>query len=735
MDDNSPPHDDGNVTSTTEQQPAVDDTTMDVDTEAAATGVSEEDGNATATPAEKQSANTGDTKKRPPSKTTRKQTKFYAFRKSASLKAPAIFVDWEDCSFYLEGDGSSVEYQEFRHLSNACLYIDEYLREQKQTKTPAKKKKRPSSTVASSSNKKAKTREEPNDAADEFKMPAKKVRARTSNAQEQWDEMLKELPQFYDIHGHFDVVHEKDPQFPNLGPSIVNLKNEIKKYNTNPETSRLTSEEYNLLESIGYLHAIEISFPFERKTALWKNYFLEHGTFRVTSGSDTRALSGFCKGVADECKKIMDGSSKPVSEPGDGQDGAEASPARATTPEPKKGWKGPLTQRQYEHLESIGLIRWLELNPNQRSTTKRKARRKEAQEQWDRMLKVLPQFHAKHGHYDVQHEKDPQFADLAEPATALKKEVEYWNENPGASRLTSQEISLLDSVGYLNALKITLPFERKTARWKRFFLERGTFRITTVSGQTDSKLYKFTKGVTDEVKRILAGESATVDEVPSPAAAATATAMPRESMDGQEGGDADSTPNRKKGWQGPLTHDQYQHLEAIGLVRWLELNPNERTIMKQHDTKLHDRWQENFDKLHVFFKENGRLPKKSEDSGLYYWTHRQKRMVNQRCLTEDANQKEQVHGVIFTPKQIGQLSMVGITFQIRRKAGLEERAQEWFDYVREHDGKHPSARIPIGKWAMDQRKKWAMWKEHGTRCNLTQDFVDRLAEGGFPWVL
>ena len=78
---------------------------------------------------------------------------------------------------------------------------------------------------------------------------------------------------------------------------------------------------------------------------------------------------------------------------------------------------------------------------------------------------------------------------------------------------------------------------------------------------------------------------------------------------------------------------------------------------------------------------------------------------------------------------------VGITFQIRRKAGLEERAQEWFKWVRANNGKHPCARIPIGKWAMDQRKKWSLWKDQGIKCNLTQEFVDRLAEGGFPWQL
>ena len=84
--------------------------------------------------------------------------------------------------------------------------------------------------------------------------------------------------------------------------------------------------------------------------------------------------------------------------------------------------------------------------------------------------------------------------------------------------------------------------------------------------------------------------------------------------------------------------------------------------MKQHDTKYHDRWEQNYEKLHAFYKAHGRHPKKVEDSALHSWIHRQKRLVHQSITESEDSQKQQSHGIIFTSKQIGKLSMVSIRF-------------------------------------------------------------------------
>lgn len=136
--------------------------------------------------------------------------------------------------------------------------------------------------------------------------------------------------------------------------------------------------------------------------------------------------------------------------------------------------------------------------------------------------------------------------------------------------------------------------------------------------------------------------------------------------------------------------------------------------MRQTDNKLTDRWQQNFESAHAFYREHGRLPKSTEDKKLFYWILRQKKAVLENVIDDNENnpqqqqqeqqpKKKRTHGIIFTPKQIGQLSMIGVTFKVKKYITLEERAEEWFTYVREHNGKHPLANIPIGKWAMDQR--------------------------------
>jgi hypothetical protein len=79
--------------------------------------------------------------------------KFYAIRKCHALKAPAIFLDWNDCNFYVEQDEhenqDDVEYKTFDVMRNAMEYIHSYLQpageqeQQQATTTCATALKRP----------------------------------------------------------------------------------------------------------------------------------------------------------------------------------------------------------------------------------------------------------------------------------------------------------------------------------------------------------------------------------------------------------------------------------------------------------------------------------------------------------------------------------------------------------------------------------------------------------------
>jgi hypothetical protein len=50
---------------------------------------------------------------------------YHAVRKCDSLKAPAIFFDWEDCNFYVDNDENEgvVDWKSFEHLVEAVKYL------------------------------------------------------------------------------------------------------------------------------------------------------------------------------------------------------------------------------------------------------------------------------------------------------------------------------------------------------------------------------------------------------------------------------------------------------------------------------------------------------------------------------------------------------------------------------------------------------------------------------------
>jgi hypothetical protein len=56
---------------------------------------------------------------------TTPKPQYYAVRKCDSLKTPAIFWDWDDCSFYLdkEENDDEVDYQVFGAIAQALDYL------------------------------------------------------------------------------------------------------------------------------------------------------------------------------------------------------------------------------------------------------------------------------------------------------------------------------------------------------------------------------------------------------------------------------------------------------------------------------------------------------------------------------------------------------------------------------------------------------------------------------------
>jgi hypothetical protein len=83
-----------------------------------------------------------------PAITPRRSIQYYAIRQCDSLDAPAVFLSWKDCNFYLEDDDTNtgpVEYETFQGMLEAVNYIHEY-----QVKRPSDEQDKPSPPTNSS---------------------------------------------------------------------------------------------------------------------------------------------------------------------------------------------------------------------------------------------------------------------------------------------------------------------------------------------------------------------------------------------------------------------------------------------------------------------------------------------------------------------------------------------------------------------------------------------------------
>lgn len=181
-----------------------------------------------------------------PKKSAQDQNKrrFYAIRKSDTLKTPAIFLSWDDASLYLEDqDDTEIppEYQIFDTLDEATQYIHSFL--------DTKKRKSAASLPRPAGKKRRIKASEKNNWQSEW----------MNKFQENWAESSKvflvKMKQYEEKYGNCDVPvrsAQLEEDCVPLAKWIQKTRQFIKAYNKDPASSFLTEEQVNQLLNAGF---------------------------------------------------------------------------------------------------------------------------------------------------------------------------------------------------------------------------------------------------------------------------------------------------------------------------------------------------------------------------------------------------------------------------------------------------------------------------------------------------
>jgi hypothetical protein len=179
---------------------------------------------------------------------------------------------------------------------------------------------------------------------------------------------VRMLQDYKNQHGHFDVRADDDAElFQGLPRFVKTLHTQVGKYqdtsepNNNSSSSlALSQEKYQTLESMGFVESVQRKLHFDRKVELLRQYHETHGHF------DMPALAEFVRRKKMEIRKYQYHQAAAAAEDTD-------NPAKHTN-------TCRLTHAQYQHLESIGFVKGVQAQENQRQQ-EREQNKKQKQEQ------------------------------------------------------------------------------------------------------------------------------------------------------------------------------------------------------------------------------------------------------------------------------------------------------------------------------------------------------------------
>jgi hypothetical protein len=689
---------------------------------------------------------------------------FHAIRKCDSLKAPAIFLDWEDCSFYLDQDENDgkVEYQAFDVVMEALEYIYEVIKppatettaapftkdacvndrfpvkkRRKQVKLPNKSTPKMDDAPAKDSDSKntgsntcSTSKATRTSTAKSAESPTKKAPSETSTTIPSFasNSLLLATPIFpgpraggpmpilpKPAHKSSSTTKEVSsvinasvantaPQgraaitflppgppappkllpiapFPSNGPSTVpphRLPGDV-----GPKRKRQQQAANNKAAEVAKRQKM-----FEDRVALLQEYRDTNGTFEVPK-KENPELNGFVQQMQ---RKIRN---------------------------------EKLTPEQTHKLESIGFVQHVNEIGNEEETS------------FVDRVSLLQGYFETHGDFEVPKPANPELHTFVK-----QMQRKIWNDG-----LTPEQTHKLETIGFVEHVKDLGKrgqFDVKLRRLQAYHAQHGNFDVK--DAEETPILVPFVRRMKAETRKFRTKPEASnlnqeqVDLLESIGLAEqvkpTYNFLWEEKVqklqdhytqngcfdggDPQLAGFAKRMEMEVRKYQvkpedSKLTSEKYQRLESIGFVQY----------MAQAEDRKEARWEEMFEKARKFQKDHqGRLPIPQEDAPLHAWIKSQKYLLNRAAKVGS--------DVPLTTHQVVRLTTtLGPQFVLGTYKNLEERAQDYVDYRRLHR-QNPPVVTELGIWARKTKLKYIRWK-NGGKTNLTQEIVDRLADGGFEW--
>jgi hypothetical protein len=158
---------------------------------------------------------------------------YYVVTRSASLNAPAIFLNFEDCSIYIdekENESSYSNYKAFESLENATNYLSQCMTNRNYNH-PTKKRR-----------------------------PTANQDKRSIEFNKAWDTMLTKLQDFKHKYGHCDVpIKSKslEDEYLPLSRWVRHMRRQIKEFDENQEISLIDSQRIQVLLDMGFNKTIK----------------------------------------------------------------------------------------------------------------------------------------------------------------------------------------------------------------------------------------------------------------------------------------------------------------------------------------------------------------------------------------------------------------------------------------------------------------------------------------------
>ena len=546
---------------------------------------------------------------------------FYAIRKCESLSSPAIFTNWEDCSFYLEEQnettGSKIEYMEFSSGLDALNYISPPGGKEGTLKSPpprsslatkgkcsSRGKKRPAETDVSSSPKKKKGKKSAFSAAAGRDVDEKNGRVyfplapkdtvlnpKKSKNDQNWETKYAELKEYKDAKGSFCGIH-CNPDAKTLSNFIQNELKRVQKLLDATDPSQLRPKDREKAQRLVDLgikpgELTRNNDAWESKFQMLRDHKEKTGSCAMTRTPDGCPVNLYAWVRQQRlAMNLFENPRDPSAPPPDPKE------------DPTARLANNLGEGRYARLKELGLE---SLHPKKHTQPQIKTL------EWDDMFEQLKQFKEQHGHVKV-----PTRTQSILVNWIINQRVQYERMKKGQkSDMTNEKLAKLLEIGLAMSAKKRQTFSERAAEWLEYRTKHGK----EPSADRNNPIGVWARSQRQKYAKKMKGEETT------------------------------------------LTDEQIDQLNVFGF-KWVT------GYKRPPNTTPPKSWDERFQELCEYKEKHGNVNVPQNTPVLGSWVHRQRREFTflKRGLSAS-----------LTPQRIEKLRSIGFVFRTRKSRSDSER--------------------------------------------------------------